>query len=44
VTILDVASGLPIVWTIIDAKHNESTVIVALLSKLHELWPDIGAW
>jgi hypothetical protein len=43
VVILDQASGLPLVWTSFDAQHDEAPALVPLLSKLHQLWPDIDA-
>lgn len=41
--ILDQATGLPLVWTIFDAKEQETTAVVSLLSMLFELWPECPA-
>lgn len=41
--IADQATGLPLVWMLYDAKHDEAPSIVPLLSLLHRLWPDIDA-
>jgi hypothetical protein len=41
--IADQATGLPLVWMLFDAKHDEAPAIVPLLSLLHRLWPDIEA-
>ncbi len=43
VVIADQATGLPLVWTIHDAKQNENTAIVPLLSDLYRLWPECPA-
>ena len=43
VCILDQATGLPLVWTLISARDDEASAIVSLLSLLHHLWPDIDA-
>ena len=43
VVIADQATGLPLVWTLIDAATDEARTIVALLRDLYELWPDIPA-
>jgi hypothetical protein len=41
--IADQATGLPLVWMLYDAKHDEAAAIVPLLSLLLRLWPDIDA-
>ncbi|MBA2357069.1 MAG: hypothetical protein H0V84_01405 [Actinobacteria bacterium] len=43
VMIADQATGLPLVWTLISGRYDEAAAIVPLLSRLHSLWPDIGA-
>ena len=43
VVIADHATGLPLVWTLIDAATDEARAIVPLLRDLYELWPDIPA-
>jgi hypothetical protein len=42
VALVDLATGLPVVWLLQDAAINETSAIVPLLSDLHRLWPDIG--
>jgi hypothetical protein len=41
--IVDQATGLPLVWWLQDSKNDEARALVPLLSKLHQLWPDIDA-
>jgi hypothetical protein len=43
VVIADQATGLPLVWTVIDAATDEAAAIVGLLSDLYRLWPDCPA-
>jgi hypothetical protein len=43
VCIGDQATGLPLVWTIIDAAEDEARCIVPLLSDLYRLWPECPA-
>lgn len=43
VLIVDQASGLPLIWTLIDSKEQETTALVPLLSLLYHLWPDCPA-
>ena len=43
VVIVDLATGLPLVWTLISASDDEAATIVPLLSILYRLWPDIPA-
>ena len=43
VTIADQASGLPLVWMVIDAATDEAATLIPLLSDLYKLWPDIPA-
>jgi hypothetical protein len=42
VTLLDQATGLPVIWTVFDAAVDEATAIIPLLSELFQLWPDVG--
>lgn len=41
--IADQATGLPLVWMMFNAKQQEHHGLLALLSDLHQLWPDINA-
>lgn len=43
VVIADQVTGLPLVWTVFDAKVDEAGAIVALLSMLFDLWPECPA-
>jgi hypothetical protein len=43
VVIADRATGLPLVWLVIDASINEERAIVPLLSDLYRYWPDCPA-
>lgn len=43
VVIADQASGLPLVWMVIDAATDEAPTLIPLLSDLYRLWPDIPA-
>lgn len=43
VVIVDLATGLPLVWTLLSASDDEAATIVPLLSILYRLWPDIPA-
>jgi hypothetical protein len=43
VVIADQLTGLPLVWTLIDAAEDEAQALVPLLRDLHELWPTIDA-
>lgn len=43
VVIADQATGLPLVWTVMDASINEEGCIVPLLSDLYRHWPDCPA-
>jgi hypothetical protein len=43
VAIFDQPTSLPLVWTVFDASHDEAPALVAVLSLLHKLWPDIDA-
>lgn len=41
--IADQATGLPLVWMMFNAKHQEHYGLLTLLRDLHQLWPDIDA-
>ena len=41
VTILDQATGLPLISGLFNAKQNEADHILVLLDELYELWPEI---
>jgi hypothetical protein len=41
VTLLDQATGLPVIWTVFDATVDEATAIIPLLSELYQLWPNV---
>ena len=41
--LVEQATGLPGVWTLIDAQEQETTALVPLLSQLHHLWPEVDA-
>ncbi len=41
VVIADQATGLPMVWSLVDAKQDESRQIVPLFSDLFSLWPEL---
>ncbi len=41
--IIDIASGLPLVWITISNKVDEAKAIIPLLSALYRLWPDCPA-
>jgi hypothetical protein len=43
VVIADQATGLPLVWDMVDAAEDEAPAIVGLLSTLYRLWPDCPA-
>lgn len=43
VVIADQATGLPLVWMVIDASWDEAACIVPLLRDLYEYWPDCPA-
>jgi hypothetical protein len=43
VVIADQATGLPLVWTVVDAAINEEGSIVPLLSDLFRIWPTCPA-
>jgi hypothetical protein len=43
VAIIDIASGLPLVWLTISATDDEARAIVPLLSSLYKLWPECPA-
>jgi hypothetical protein len=43
VVIADQATGLPLVWLIVDASINEEASIVPLLSDLYRAWPECPA-
>lgn len=41
--IVDQATGLALVWTLIPNKDYEAAALLTMLAELHELWPDIDA-
>ena len=41
VTLIDQATGLPVVWTMFDAAHDEAPSIIPLLSELFQQWPEL---
>lgn len=43
VAIIDLASGLPLVWLVVSAKSDEAQAIIPLLSSLYRMWPDCPA-
>jgi hypothetical protein len=43
ILIADQATGLPLVWSIVDANPDEAPNIVPALSDLYRLWPDCPA-
>jgi hypothetical protein len=42
VTLVDLATSLPLVFTLQDANANEAKALIGLLFKLAQLWPDIN--
>lgn len=43
VAIIDLATGLPLVWVLMTGKTNETAALIPLLSTLYRLWPEIPA-
>ena len=43
VVIADQASGLPLVWTVVDAAQDEAAAIIGVLSDLYRFWPECPA-
>jgi hypothetical protein len=43
VVLVEQVTGLPGVWTLIDAREQETSALVSLLSLLYSLWPEVGA-
>ena len=41
VVIADQATGLPMVWSLVDASEDEARQIIPLLSQLFSLWPEL---
>jgi hypothetical protein len=41
--IVDQATGLPLVWTLIRNREYEGVALLTMLAELHELWPDLDA-
>lgn len=41
VVIADQATGLPLVWSLVDAREDEARQIIPLLSQLFSLWPEL---
>ncbi len=41
VVIADQATGLPMVWSLVDAREDEARQIIPLLSQLFSLWPEL---
>jgi hypothetical protein len=41
ITLLDQATGLPVIWNVMDASEDEARGIIPMLSELFQLWPDL---
>lgn len=41
--IVDQATGLPIIWTLLRNREYPGVALLTMLAELHELWPDLDA-
>jgi hypothetical protein len=41
--LVDQATGLPIIWTLIRNREYEGIALLTMLAELHELWPELDA-